>query len=457
MDEFNDFSNEKYGSKEIVFMEDEDDELGEFEMDKREADNKLEFEGKVKKPIQFHLEDYILDYEGEIKYKRLEYLIKVCPELKEKALFLLLKSLREETLEYERYLKHYNEYHAIIKSSSGNSDKHTIKDESKWIEDCKKYSKEERDRIETLIRNSKKNNIMESIRLSYFEAGELEIKLGDIEKSIIYFNLSKEYSSNDKTTLQCILKILELQVKQSNFKGFNYLLHRVKSIKNIGEKEQSFINCINVLKHLQSSEYKQVLTYLVKIDEKYEDDFKRVISTNDLAMIGTLCILATYNRKELKQISLKSSPIKALLDNEPVLKDLLYDFSITRYSKGFMDLENLKDRFLLDIYLAPRVNALFDKIFVASVMAYTSPFQSLKIERISSQFNLPHDKMEKLLIEWISNDELKARVDIKNKVLYNNFNLNTNVFQDTVLKHYNLMMKNQILLTNSIFALNPWK
>ena len=104
-----------------------------------------------------------------------------------------------------------------------------------------------------------------------------------------------------------------------------------------------------------------------------------LMSPNNVAIYGGLTALATFDRTELlKQVCnslvmsqshiipplqvISSTQFKLFLELEPQLREVLQCFYDSRYGHCLKLLEDMKDNLLLDLYLAPHIQALFSMI-----------------------------------------------------------------------------------------------
>jgi len=77
----------------------------------------------------------------------------------------------------------------------------------------------------------------------------------------------------------------------------------------------------------------------------------------------------------------------------------------------------LKDNFMLDMYLAPHVNTLFSMIRNRGLVQYFSPYISADLHKMAESFNTNVANLENELMKLILDGSIKARIDSHNKVL----------------------------------------
>jgi COP9 signalosome complex subunit 1 len=78
----------------------------------------------------------------------------------------------------------------------------------------------------------------------------------------------------------------------------------------------------------------------------------------------------------------------------------------------------MRDNYLLDIYLAPHIRALYSQIRNRGLVQYLSPYASADLNRMAESFNTTIPALENELMELILEGQILARIDSHNKILY---------------------------------------
>ncbi|KAG7028632.1 COP9 signalosome complex subunit 1, partial [Cucurbita argyrosperma subsp. argyrosperma] len=81
-------------------------------------------------------------------------------------------------------------------------------------------------------------------------------------------------------------------------------------------------------------------------------------------------------------------------------------------------LGNLKPNLLLDIHLHDHVETLYDQIRHKALIQYTLPFVSVDLHMMANAFKTSVTGLEKELETLITNNQIQARIDSHNKILY---------------------------------------
>merc|ERR1719336_1198688 len=136
-----------------------------------------------------------------------------------------------------------------------------------------------------------------------------------------------------------------------------------------------------------------------------------LMSPHNVAVYGGLTALATFDRAELHKLVISSSQFKLFLELEPQLREVIQCFYDSRYGQCLKLLDELKDNFLLDIYLAPHVQNLFSQIRNRGLIQYFSPYMSADLHKMAESFNTNVANLENELMKLILDGSIQARID----------------------------------------------
>lgn len=151
------------------------------------------------------------------------------------------------------------------------------------------------------------------------------------------------------------------------------------------------------------------------------DFAKSVISANDIAIYGGLCALATRDRDFLRTHMLGQTGFKELLVLEPYMRRAMMDFCEGKYTRCLEVLEAYRTDFLLDIYLCPHVDRLFEMIRSRCITQYLLPFSQVSLSALAEAFpraqSRPGMTTEEELVDMIRRGLLNARIDAVNQTV----------------------------------------
>lgn len=90
----------------------------------------------------------------------------------------------------------------------------------------------------------------------------------------------------------------------------------------------------------------------------------------------------------------------------------------SRYASCLGYLQKLKPQLLLDIHLYDHVGTLYEQISHKALIQYTNPFISVDLNTMASSFKTSVAGLEKELAALITENQIQARIDSHNKILY---------------------------------------
>eukprot|EP00210_Caulerpa_lentillifera_P005804 g5550.t1 len=181
---------------------------------------------------------------------------------------------------------------------------------------------------------------------------------------------------------------------------------------------ESKVCCFHGLKELEGKKYYLAANQFIEIHPEISDSFNDVATAQDMASYGALCALASFNRDELKANVLSNVNFKELMEYSPELKECVRDFQKSDYSSCLSRLERLKPMLMMDMYLGPHLHEIYSLIRQRALIQYTVPFSSISLHSMAEALNVSIQDVERELVSLIMKDQIVARVDSENKILY---------------------------------------
>ncbi|RVW32636.1 COP9 signalosome complex subunit 1 [Vitis vinifera] len=150
------------------------------------------------------------------------------------------------------------------------------------------------------------------------------------------------------------------------------------------------------------------------------NNYTEVIAPQDVATYGGLCALASFDRTELKASIefIDNLNFRNFLELVPEVRELIHDFYSSHYASCLDYLGNLKTNLLLDIHLHDHVEMLYNQIRHKALIQYTHPFVSVDLRMMANAFKTSVAGLEKELEALITDNQIQARIDSHNKILY---------------------------------------
>nr|XP_046909650.1 COP9 signalosome complex subunit 1-like [Dermatophagoides farinae] len=403
----------------------------------------------------FEVETYASQYSGHSKLIRLMYIADHCPPLQIDALEQAMKYVKAHTFNVSMYLKIHGK---LVAAQNGQpSEQANVEPlDNGWIEKQTKLSQIIFEKLETDLKNYKTNSIKESIRRGHDDLGSHHLLCGDLTNALKYYTRSRDYCMGDHHLFTIFLNVIKLNIYLQNWTHVGSHIQKAETGEfSSNQTNKSKINCIAGLLNLVNTNYKQAAERFVKA---HIDDLKLlndILSPNNVAIYGGLCALASFDRDELRKKVLHNSDFRIFLELEPQLREAISRFLESKYPDCLKLLDELKDAFLLDIYLAPHVKQLYNLIRSRALIQYFTPYLSANLNRMASAFNTSVTALEDELMRLILEGMIQARIDSHNKILYaKDTDLRLSTFETVIEKGRDWQMKATSLILRTACARN---
>jgi len=375
------------------------------------------------------LETYITSYKGMAKLHRLLFIADRCPSLQLEALRMALTFVMS-TFNTSSYQIIHRKLSDAITSGSVLPDaiagfiRNVPPLDSVWMDATSKRAAQKLEKLDTDLKNYRGNSIKESIRRGHDDLGDHYLECGDLHNALKCYSRARDYCTNAKHLINTCLNVIKVSIYLNNWP---HVLNYTKKAEGLLENEMKnsssqtqpipLLDCAAGLVQLAAKKYKEAAKHFLKC--QFDNcDFPEVMSTNNIAVYGSLCSLATFSRAELQKSVISSSSFKLFLELEPQAREMLHAFYASKYGACLKILNDMKDTLLLDIYLAKHVNYLYTQIRNRALCQYFSPYVSADMNKMAVAFNTDVADLENELMQLILDGQINARIDSHNKVLY---------------------------------------
>lgn len=272
----------------------------------------------------------------------------------------------------------------------------------------------------------------EELGVHYHQMG----KLGDALRS---FNRMRDYCTTPMQIACNAFRTIAINVEQKNWLGVQSQITKIRSLQWKPEesvRNQPKIAAAQGLQLMALAEYKEAANSFLSIDSSLADTYNEVISSNDVAVYGGLCALASMSRAELQTKVLDNTNFRSFLESEPHIRRAINFFCASKYSQCLEILESYRADYLLDIYLQDQLPTIYQQIRTKSIVQYFQPFSRVTLESMeklfgthsnssspatqngtSSSANSSSTTFRNELIDMIDSGALSARIDLENNVL----------------------------------------
>jgi COP9 signalosome complex subunit 1 len=296
--------------------------------------------------------------------------------------------------------------------------------DTQWIETTSKKMALRLEKLDMDLKNYKSNSIKESIRRGHDDLGDHYLECGDLSNALKCYSRARDYCTSSKHLVNMCLNVIKVSVYLQNWSHVVSYVNKAETtpflLEPTKDQNQQVITKLRVasgLADLQCHRYKNAAKQflMANVDSV---DFPELLSANNIAIYGSLCALATFDRPELQRLVISSSSFKLFLELEPQLRDIIHQFYASKYASCLKLLSDLKDSLLLDMYLAAHVDSLYTQIRNRALCQYFSPYQSADMSKMATAFNTTVSQLENELTQLILDGKISARIDSHNKVLY---------------------------------------
>lgn len=408
-------------------------------------------------PTNFDLDSYASGYIGLIKIRRLMFIAKHCPGLQEEALKLALACV-EETHNTSTYITIRQKLFQCTKDS-----KYAENEESTlFVNQTNRKSAITLERLDADLKNYRSNSIKESIRRGFDALGDHYMDCGDLSSALKMYTRARDHCTSSKHIVSLCLNIMKVSVFLGNWQQVLNYYSKAEATQEMAESHKNNINldtvsrlkCAAGLAEMEGRKYKNAARCFIQtsFDHCVCPD---VMSPYTVAIYGGLCALASFDREELFTKVISSSSFKQFLELEPFLRDVIMQFYQSNYATCLQTLDNLRDTFMLDMYLANHISALYKQIRNKALIQYFSPYSSVDLHVMASAFNTDVVSLENELITLILEGQISARIDSHAKVMYaREVDERSAVFQKAVEVGDAYVLRTKVLLMRALLQNN---
>ncbi|PWY71041.1 COP9 signalosome subunit 1 [Aspergillus sclerotioniger CBS 115572] len=417
---------------------------------------------KVDDPPKFELESYIANYTGRTRFNRL-LLIGTC------STYLSVEALKAAVAEAKggRDVPRYERAVRALADAAPNDPEATL--DTNWVDRMNKSVKAETDRLEHELRGYKNNLIKESIRMGNEDLGQHYTQIGDLVSASKAYSRMRDYCTTPTHIASMLFKIVNVAIERGDWLSVQSNVQRLRNLQSKQEdqaKNQPKMSAALGLSQLHSGSYLDAANSFLATDPSLGDSYNEVLTSNDVAVYGGLCALASMDRNELQRRVLDNNSFRNFLELEPHIRRAISFFCNSKFRPCLEILEAYNADYLLDIHLQRHIKTLFTRIRTKSIQQYLIPFSRVTLESMTKMFAPkvvggqadPTDSNSPFveeLIGLIQDGTLDARIDLEKKVLVSNqVNLRNEVQQSILdsLENYSREAHLRLLRTNIIRA-----
>ncbi|PON62676.1 26S proteasome regulatory subunit Rpn7/COP9 signalosome complex subunit [Trema orientale] len=374
-------------------------------------------EEKRNRPIisgeQLDIEAYASLYAGRTKITRLLFIADHC----ENNQSMQLEALR---MAYDEIKKGENTqlFREVVQKINGRLGHNYVMD-SAWRDSVDRRAEQKKEKLENELNAYRTNLIKESIRMGYNDFGDFYYAHGALGDAFKHYVRTRDYCTTSKHIIHMCMNAILVSIEMGQFTHVtSYVSKAEQSSETLDPILTGKLRCAAGLAHLEAKKYKLAARKFLETSAELGSHYNEVIAPQDVATYGGLCALASFDRTELKNKVIDNLNFRNFLELVPEIRELINDFYSSHYASCLDYLGNLKANLLLDIHLHDHVETLYDQIRNKALIQYTHPFVSVDLHMMANAFKTSITGLEKELEALITENQIQARIDSHNKILY---------------------------------------
>lgn len=258
---------------------------------------------------------------------------------------------------------------------------------------------------------------------------------GDLVNAFKSYSRMRDFCTAPKHILDMSLQIIRVCIEQGNYMSVQSHIVKIRNLSRTPEEEEALKPklCVAMgLTQLASGAFRDAAKSFLECPPTLGSSYNDVLSSNDVAIYGGLCALASMERGQLKKEVLDNNDFRNFLELEPQMRKAISYFHTAKYSSCLLILEEYKNDYHLDIHLQKHVNKLYEMIRSKGIVQYFIPFSCVTLASMAEAFATSEKTLERELVGMIGKGILDARIDTKNRVclelFFPSFFLNLYVF-----------------------------
>lgn len=372
-------------------------------------------------PASFDLDVYASRYEGRTKIQRLQFIASRSAALRPDALRM---AVQEAKIGCDTAL-----YKEILHHAEGLTAPEFVQDQA-WIIERDQSASRELTKLRCDLEENKQHPNKEVIRTGHNDLGDFFHKRGKLQQARGDYAKTRDYCINAAQHAQMCLKVITVSVQGDEF---GHVENHCMMAEDILEVDKTSLEMVKMracagLSLLVRGSYSAATGRFLEVNNESSEEkvgilqkeFGDILALEDVATYGALCALATLDRAMLTKQVMEREEFRVLLELVPDVREVVYDFYHSRYTRCLETLARIRGELMLDMYLGREghVENLYRLIRRKAIMQYVSPFVSADLGRMARVFGTSLPELEEELLVLIENGSIAARIDTQNGSLH---------------------------------------
>lgn len=259
-------------------------------------------------------------------------------------------------------------------------------------------------------------------------------QIGELSQATKAYGRMRDFCTTPAHIASMSFRIMQVSIDRGDWLAVMSNIHKVRNLQVKQEdaiKTEAKINAAHGLSHLAQGHYHEAAEKFLHVDPALADSYNEVLTSNDVAVYGGLCALASMDRIELQGKVLESVSFRQFLEMEPHIRRAISFFCSRKFRQCLEILESYKADYLLDIHLQHHIEDIYSAIRNKSIVAYFIPFSRVTLSEVADVF-FPNVSDQRIiddeLVNLIERGLLDFKIDLEDRVLIEN---ETNVRMET--------------------------
>lgn len=213
--------------------------------------------------------------------------------------------------------------------------------------------------------------------------------IGDLPNATKAFARMRDCCTTPAQIASTAFRIMLVAVEQANWLTVQSQIHKIRNLQmkpDDAARIQPKMNVAQGLYQMCTGDYRDAAFSFITTDPSLGESYNEVMTSNDVAVYGGLCALASMTRAELQAKVLESTSFRTFLELEPHIRRTISFFCASKYGPCLDILESYRADYLLDIYLQPHVNEIYSRIRTTSIVQYFQPFSRVTLASMETTF-----------------------------------------------------------------------
>jgi COP9 signalosome complex subunit 1 len=263
------------------------------------------------------------------------------------------------------------------------------------------------------------------------DLGQHYHQIGDLLSASKAFSRMRDFCTTPSHIASMLFKIINVAIDRGDWLAVQSNVHRLRNLQSKPEelaKYQPKMCAAMGLSQLAVGSYIDAANSFLAVDPSLGDTYNEVLTSNDVAVYGGFCALASMDRNELQRRVLDNSSFRNFLELEPHIRRAISFFCSSKFRPCLDILEAYRADYLLDIHLQRHVSALYSRVRTKSIRQYLVPFSRVTLDAMAKVFTPSaiggtaepagfNSPFVQELIRLIEDNTLNARIDLEKGVL----------------------------------------